>query len=128
MLLLSHSSSSLLYDIAEGGNIMEFNELLRFLGICRTYRGCHQLQLAVRLVCDNPERLCCVTADVYKIVAAQCNCSPSCVERNIRTIIFKVWKTNKHRLCELFGYDVNIPPTAAEFIDILAFVIKRNEK
>lgn len=102
---------------------MTVNETLHSLGITRNYRGCKQMSIAVELVCENPDRLNHITKDVYCVVANKCGCSALCVERNIRTIILKVWKNHSSRLCDIAGYQLIIPPTVAEFIDIVAMYV-----
>lgn len=99
---------------------MTTSETLRYLGITRNYRGYQQICIAVRLVNERPERLHHITHEVYDVVAEQCECSPLCIERNIRTIILKAWHCSHTRFCEITGCNLIKPPTAAEFIDILS--------
>ena len=47
------------------------------------------------------------------------------VERNLRTAIFRVWRMRRQRLFEIAGYEMTVPPTGSEFLDILLSYVQR---
>ena len=96
------------------------SQILRRLGITANYRGHRQLAVAIRLVLEDESRLCAVQKEVYQPIADELCCPLDTVERNIRTVIHRVWHTNKKRLFEYADYELTAPPTVSEFIDILA--------
>lgn len=100
------------------------NELQR-LGITKRYRGYTQVLFAIEMALENEECLQNVTERVYKVVASQCRCDPSCVERNIRTISHVAWKTNRTHLRNIAGYPLYAFPAASEFISIMTAYLQR---
>lgn len=100
---------------------------LQLLGITKRYHGYRQAAIAIELALENEECLYNVTGLVYKTVALRCSCGQSCVERNIRTVSQKAWKTNRPRLKQIAGYPMFAPPTASEFISILAAHVQRSQ-
>lgn len=101
------------------------SDSLRRLGILRTYRGYQAVMDSVRLVLEDEARLNLVTKGVY-MAAAGGGRRWGAVERNIRTVVRRAWETNPAYLEELAGYPMDGPPTASEFIDILATDALRN--
>lgn len=99
---------------------------LRFLGITPNYKGCRQAALAIELVLQNEDSLNHITKIVYQAVAEQIGCSPSSVERNIRTVALVAWKVNPSRLKRLAGYPLFAPPSALELITILSSHVLRS--
>lgn len=102
------------------------SDSLRRLGILRTYRGYQAVMDSVRLVLEDNTRLNLVTKGVYMEAASACGRRWGAVERNIRTVVRRAWETNPAYLEELAGYPLDGPPTASEFIDILATDALRN--
>ncbi|MBR6793328.1 MAG: sporulation initiation factor Spo0A C-terminal domain-containing protein [Clostridia bacterium] len=95
-------------------------QTLRRLGITRNYRGYNILLVAVRLVVEDESRIRNVMQEVYKPVSEELNCGYSTIERNIRTIIRRVWDTNADALQRIATYHMAYYPPTAEFIDIIA--------
>ena len=100
------------------------NNTLHRLSITRNYRGYRILYVAALLVLEDEDRLIFAT-DLYREVSKIINCPYTSVERNIRTVIFRVWKTNKNLLLEMAGYPLHVPPCASEFIDIIVNHVRR---
>ena len=99
---------------------------LRRLGITGNYRGYRQLAMALALVLEDEDRLYSIQREVYQVVAAELHCNPDTIERNIRTVLQRVWKTNRAQLNLFAGFDLIEPPKPAEFIDIIANRIRRS--
>lgn len=78
------------------------SDLLRYLGIPRTYNGFDQLVMAVELAVEDENRLLHVTHEVYSVVAQRYGISVQSVLKNIRTIINVCWKGGgRERLVQL---------------------------
>lgn len=95
------------------------HDLLRSLGITAKYSGYSMTVKACNLIMEDESRLLKVTKLLYPVVAAQCNVGKITVERNIRTIIYKAWDTNRERLCEIARFNLVAPPSSTEFLDML---------
>ena len=100
-------------------------DTLRGLGITTNYYGFHRTLSAVTLVLEDSDRLQAVTREIYWIVAERCGCKRSAVERNIRTVVQRAWRINPQRLIRMAGYPLSEPPTASEFIEIIANYVQR---
>ena len=92
---------------------------LRTLGITRNYDGYRLTLNAVQLALEDEKRLRFVIREIYRPVAALCNCPLAHVERNIRTVIFRAWRVNRPFLSELAGFPLEAPPTVSHFIEML---------
>ena len=100
---------------------------LRAIGITPRYHGYAQAVLAIGLVLEDDARLGSVMKEVYWEVADRCGCSRYAVERNLRTISHRAWRTAPERLREIAGYPLSASPTASELIAILALYIQRRD-
>jgi len=100
--------------------IADIHDLLHRLGITATYKGFFHISYAVLLSIENMERLLLVTKWLYPEVAKQYHTTPSCVERNIRTVTAVAWSYNPELLQELARCQLTRKPTASQFISILA--------
>lgn len=106
---------------------MYIQDILRKLGVTCNYRGYKNTVIAVNLIVNNMDRLEAVTKEVYYEVARQCGCKWSSVERNIRTVVQRVWRINPKMLIEMAGYPMTEPPTVSEFLEIISNYIMRTE-
>ena len=101
-------------------------DTLRLFGITRCYKGFMHTAYAIDLAVCDESRLEAVTKEIYMETASYFNCKWTAVERNIRTAVARAWKINRPLLCEMAGYPLISPPTASEFIEILASYILRS--
>ncbi len=99
-------------------------QVLRALGITPNYRGYRQLVMAVQLVLEDEDRFYSLKNEVYLPVANELHCNKHTVERNIRTLILRVWKENKNRLDKVAGYTLTEPPSPGELIAIIASYVR----
>ena len=99
-------------------------DTLRSIGIHGRYRGHRQAAVALQLMLHDHSGTYDITDALFAEVAQFCQCNQNCIERNIRTVIFRAWRTNRKRLIEIAGYDMAAPPTVSEFLDILANFIR----
>lgn len=104
---------------------MTVQDTLQALGITRNYRGCLRAAAAIELVLEDEDRLEAVTKEIYLEVAQRCHCNWYAVERNIRTVVQRAWHVNRPLLTQMAGYPMDAPPTASEFIAIVANYIRR---
>ncbi len=97
----------------------EIQKLLLRLGATPNYAGFHYVSYAVQLSLEQEQRLLCVTKFLYPDVARHYHTSWMAVERDMRTLIVVVWKTNPHFLNELAGYTLQKKPSPGQFLAIL---------
>ena len=97
----------------------EIQIILRELGIGYTYRGYRSAVIAVSLAVEDENRLDSIVNNIYMETAKQTGVKWTAVERNIKTVIQRAWRTNPARLCEISGYPLSKPPTVSEFIDMM---------
>ena len=84
--------------------------LLRLLGASGKLAGFRYAVYMVEQVRDQPEHF---------------NTTPSCVERNLRTLIQSCWSYPDHSFLNLIaGTELQQPPTNSQFIDILAAYLR----
>ena len=93
---------------------------LRALGITRNYDSYRMILAAVQLAVEDEDRLRLVTKEIYRPVSILCCCPLANVERNIHTVIFRVWKVNRPLLSQLAGFPLEAPPAVSHFIEMLA--------
>ena len=103
-------------------------DVLKSLGIYRTYKGYYYVAEAVRLVMKDASLLLYISKSLYPAIARVYVTTVSCVERNIRTIITTCWESgNIEQLEKLAGTRLYKKPTTGEFIDILPNYLNLNE-
>ena len=107
---------------------MTIYEIFRHFGITKKYNGHNQAILAVTLVLKHEEQDGYVIKDIYKEVAKEKNGTWFSVDRNIRTLSNKAWRTNKMLLMELAGYELLAPPSSGDFVEMIASHIQRTEE
>lgn len=106
-------------------SLQKTSELLYSLGIGRQYLG-HSITLqAVEMVLRDENSLLCVKQGIFVPLGRQRGCDWRTIERNIRTVIHRAWRTTPGRLTELAVYPLNREPTVTEFLDILAVRVLR---
>ena len=103
----------------------EIDNLLRRLGVGSNYYVFQITSEAVGMVLKDFDKLLFVTKELYPEVAARCNCSVYSVERNIRTVARVAWQRNPELLISIAQYPMTVPPSASQFIDILAAYLSR---
>lgn len=99
-------------------------QLLHHLSATGNYRGFKLTVVAVKLILED-EDWQLSTTDLCHKVAEIVGCPYDTVERNIRTLINRVWKNCSKQLIEIAGFHMYAPPNVSEFLDILANHIRR---
>ena len=104
-------------------------DILKTLGIHRTYKGYYYVAEAVRLVQKDASLLLYISKSLYPSIARVYDTTISCVERNIRTVVTACWESEyATRLEELAGVPLYKKPTSGDFIDILANYLNLQEE
>ncbi|MEZ3420566.1 MAG: sporulation initiation factor Spo0A C-terminal domain-containing protein [Eubacterium sp.] len=98
---------------------------LHMLGVTKNYKGYRQLKLSVERALEDEFRLQSVSKEIYRPVAELCGCPHYTVERNIRTVTHKIWKSHKNVICEISGYVPKTEPSASELITIIVTDLQR---
>lgn len=93
--------------------------LLRSLGATDNYVGFSHTVYAVELSISDPERLRFVTKQIYRDVAKRYGTTWTAVERDMRTLVSVIWRTNPLLLSELAGFPLYRKPNNARFLAIL---------
>ena len=101
---------------------------LQKLGITCNYVGYRQIVLAIELALEDEWRLCDITRQIYWIVADLIPCARCNVERNLRTVIFRAWKTNGQLLRKMAGFPLFAPPSVSQFLAIMVTYLKHTEE
>ena len=95
---------------------LDAERLLRLLGVTGKLSGFRYAVYMVEQVRD--QRL-------YKQTAEHLNTTPSCVERNLRTLIQSCWNQLDHDFLNVIaGTQLRQPPTNSQFIDMMAAYLR----
>ncbi len=100
-------------------------DALRYMGVTRTYIGYSLVVTCCVLINDDETRLQCVKRNLYPEVAKICNCRDGNIERNIRTLINRIWEDHPDRLIEISQCELTYQPSVSEFLDYLVTYIQR---
>ena len=98
----------------------EIRAMLNELGVTSNYSGYRQTVAAVLLAMEQPEALSLISKRIYPEVAKQFDSNWRSIERNIRTVLTRVWDDNALQLSLLACAELTKRPTTAQFIRILA--------
>jgi hypothetical protein len=99
-------------------------QLLHYLSITGNYRGFKQTVVALKLILENEDWLLNI-GELCREVARILGCPECTVERNIRTVINRVWRNCPKRLIEIAGFHMYAPPNVSEFLAILSNHVRR---
>ena len=108
-------------------NTSEISSLLIRLGAVSNHVGLVQTSYGVYLAIQNPDKLMLVTKWLYPEIAKNFGCTTYAVERNIRTVVNKIWETNPQCLCDLAGGSLVQRPTASNLLTILTFYFRSSQ-
>lgn len=105
-------------------------DLLRATGMMPHYKGYAYLQYALKMICEEPEKLYNISSQIYTEVADTFQVKPSSVGRSIRFAIKKTWQsTNTNRLGGVFSHYIgDWTPTNREFLSIMTDLLVNNIK
>lgn len=91
---------------------LDAERLLRLLGVSGKLTGFRYAVYMVEQVRDQPENMILITKRLYAQTAAHFQTTPSCVERNLRTLIQSCWNYPDHSFLNLIaGAELRQPPT-----------------
>ena len=98
-------------------------QVLHRLGIYSSFHGFAYTVYAMKLIQQDRDYLCYVTKSLYIDIAKEFATTPICVEKNIRTIVNKIWEkteSNHHYIAEIFGeLYLKEKPTNTGFLELL---------
>ena len=95
-------------------------DTLCLFGITRCYKGFQHTAYAIYLTVQDESRLEAVTKEIYMGTASHFHCNWTAVAR--------AWRINRPLLVKIAGYPLTCPPSASEFIEILASYILRSSQ
>ncbi len=96
-------------------------KLLRRLGSNSSYVGFEYIVYGVERTIHEPALLTYVCKGLYIEIAVHFHTSIECAERNIRTVVEKIWEQGDRGVLNLvFGRELERKPKNSEFIDALA--------
>lgn len=97
------------------------------LGATPNYVGFRYCVTAICLVLEDSQRLLFVTKQIYMEIAEQYHTTDMAVERNIRTVVEVMWRSNPEYLRKLAGYKMTYKPTVSQFIGIISSWLMMSE-
>ena len=86
--------------------------VLRPLGITRNMRAYHTLSEALRLICEQEDRLEAVQKEIYEPLADRHCCDWTAIQSMIRRAAQTSWATNPAQVQHLAGYPLTGCPSA----------------
>ncbi len=103
---------------------VEVTNVIHQMGVPAHVKGYQYLRDAIIMVINEVNLLGAVTKELYPLIAAKYNTTPSRVERAIRHSIELAWdRGNIEMMNRFFGYTINLErgkPTNSEFIAMVA--------
>ena len=98
----------------------KIKDLLRQLGIGRTYQGCDYIVYGMMLLLEDRDRLTYITKTLYPDIAKRYRTSWNCVERDIRTVVEVVWRDGDEELLKkICGGRLLEKPQNVKFFELL---------
>ncbi len=97
-------------------------ELLHKFGIQKMYKGCEYVISSMKYISGHESYFTPVSKVLYVEIAKQYNTSGICVEKNIRSLIKKIWSNpqNEALLSAIFGsQSTKTPLSNVEFLMLL---------
>lgn len=90
------------------------------LGIASELLGEEYCYIALDMLEEDPLLLCCMCKALYTGIAEKMNTNSSCVERNLRTFVAKLWGADDHKYLDMIaGRTLKKKPTNREFLDMM---------
>lgn len=90
--------------------------LLYALGVRANLRGFRYVSCAIALVLQNPERLARPSERIYPEVGRLYHAEPEDVMRDMRRLVFLIWKRSPEELEEMAGKPFPACPTTKQFL------------
>lgn len=103
------------------------HDLLRSMGLNRSYVGYDYLIYSLELLREDPERLEMVTKGVYPDVVRRFKAHPSAVDGALRTAINVCWQRGPRELTGREDKEEAVPPVS-EFLERLVCLDRKNRK
>ena len=98
----------------------EIRNVITQLGAGNSYRGYEFAVYGIGLALENPERLTFISKGLYIDIAAHFHTSWKCVERDLRTLIDVIWRTDNQKLLfQICGYRRIKKPKNKMFFELM---------
>jgi len=98
------------------------------LGISGGLLGEECCYIALNMLEEDPLLLCCMCKALYTGIAERMNTTSACVERNLRTLVGKLWLADDHiYLDKIAGRELKEKPTNGEFLDMMLLYWSEND-
>ena len=107
--------------------LTSIHALLYRLGARASLRGFRYAAYAIFLGLQSPERLARPTETIYPEVARRYHTDPEEASRNIRRVVFLMWKENPRRLQALADAPLDAPPTPKRFLSLACRYLEKRE-
>ena len=106
--------------------IDDIKSVLRRLGVKTSNQGYQYTAYGILLALKNKDSLAYITKSLYIDIAIEFHTSWKCVERNIRTIVDSIWKTDNVELLTQICNGNRIPrPANKEFFNLMCQYFER---
>ncbi len=102
-------------------------ETLRPIGMTMRYKGFKLLVYAISLAMSEEYRRE-TTQAIFMETASRFNCTPSSVERNIRTVISHAWEVDPVYLSQVMGAPLKKAPSVSKFIKRVVLYIRHTQQ
>ena len=97
----------------------QVDAILRPLGIVRSMKAYRTLSDALRLICEQEDRLEAVQKEIYEPLAERQHCAWTAIQSMIRRAVQTAWATNPAQVQHLAGYPLTGCPSAVQFLEML---------
>ena len=112
--------------MVENQKIDDIKSVLRRLGVKTSNQGYQYTAYGILLALKNKDSLAYITKSLYIDIAIEFHTSWKCVERNIRTIVDSIWKTDNVELLTQICNGNRIPrPANKEFFNLMCQYFER---
>lgn len=109
------------------GQDWSLHDLLRSMGLKRSYEGYRYLLHALELLREDPERVELVTKEIYPDVARKFKVHPSAVDGALRTALNVCWWWGPWELTGREDAEEEVP-SVSMFLDRLAWMDRKNRQ
>ena len=104
----------------------KIDDVLRPLGITRSFRSYRALRECIVRICNQEERLEAVQKEIYEPVAEMQHCKWPAIQSAVRRAAKLAWEVNPDAVRELAGYPLTGCPSAVQFLEMVYNAVARS--
>lgn len=104
---------------------LKIDDVLRPLGITRSFRAYRALRECVVLICEQEDRLEAVQKEIYEPVAETQHCKWPAIQSAVRRASKLAWEVNPDAVRRLAGYPLTGCPSAVQFLEMVYNAVVR---